>query len=86
MEEIKIQESFIDLTRNRKGRIAILMYAGEGDPVGKLDWAVSEYTGNVAHNQFIDINMDNPWMRVIISGVNDMKQENFDPIKHKLKL
>lgn len=85
MGQIKIQESTIDLTFNRKGQVAILMYAGEGDPVAKLDWAVYEYVGNVGHNQFIDINMDNPWVRVIISGINDMNQEDFDPEKHKLK-
>ena len=85
MGQIKIQESSIDLTFERKGQIAILMYAGEEDPVQKLDTAVSEYVGNVGHNQFIDINMDNPWVRVIISGINDMKQEDFDPTKHKLK-
>ena len=85
MGQIKIQESTIDLTDGRKGQVAVLMYAGPGDPVAKLDWAVSEYVGNVGHNQFIDINNDNPWIRVIIYGINDMDQEDFDPTKHKLK-
>jgi hypothetical protein len=85
MAEIKIQESSIDLTYGRKGQVAVLIYAGESDPVAKLDKAVSEYVGYVGHNQFIDINMDNPWVRVIISGVNAMDQEDFDPVKHKLK-
>jgi len=85
MGKIKIQESKIDLTNGRTGQVAILIYAGEADPVAKLDWAVSEYVGNVGHNQFIDINMDNPWTRIIISGINEMNQEDFDPTKHKLK-
>ena len=85
MGQIKFQESTIDLTHGRKGQVAILMYAGDGDPVATLDLAVSEYVGNVGHNQFVDINMDNPWIRVIISGINDMTQEDFDPSKHKLK-
>ncbi len=85
MGQIKIQESKIDLTHGRTGQIGILIYVGDGDPVEMLDWAVSEYVGNEGHNQFIDINMDNPWTRVIISGINEMNQEDFDPTKHKLK-
>jgi len=85
MEKVIIQESSIELTRGRKGQIAILGYVGSEDPVAKLDMAVSQYVGNIGHNQFIDINMDNPWTRVIISGINDMKQEDFDPTIHKLK-
>jgi hypothetical protein len=85
MEKVIIQESSIELTHDRKGQIAVLMYVGENDPVAKLNWAVSEYVGNVGHNQFVDINMDNPWVRVIISGINEMKQEEFNPLKHKLK-
>lgn len=85
MGQIRIEESTIDLKDGRKGQIAVLMYSGEGDPVAKLDWAVSEYVGYVSHNQFIDINMDNPWVRIIITGINEMNQEVFDPTKHKLK-
>jgi hypothetical protein len=84
MRNVKIQESEIDLTNGQKGQVAILIYVGGEDPVADLEWAVSEYVGNVGHIQFIDINMDNPWMRVIISGINNMKQEDFDPKTHKL--
>jgi hypothetical protein len=85
MKEIKIQESSIELTHGRKGQVAVFMYAGDEDPVDKLDWAVSKYVGHIGHNQFIDINMDNPWVRVIIAGINEMSQQDFDPGKHKLK-
>lgn len=84
MGNIKFQESEIELTHKGKGKIAILMYCGEDDPVALLDQAVSTYVGNKGHNQFIDINMDNPWIRVVIAGINEMKQEDFDPKKHKL--
>lgn len=85
MGQIKIEESEINLTHNRKGKVAILMHSGDGDPVNELDWAVNQYVGNELHMQFVDINMDNPWVRVIISGINEMEQENFDPTKHGLK-
>ena len=85
MGHVKIQESSIDLTLGRKGQVAVLIYAGEDDPIAELDRAVSEYVGHVEYIQFIDNNMDNPWVRVIISGINEMNQEDFDPLKHKLK-
>jgi hypothetical protein len=85
MEKVIIQESSIELTHGRKGQIAVLMYVGDNDPVAKLNWAVSEYVGNVLHNQFVDINMDNPWVRVIMTGINEMEQVDFNPLKHKLK-
>jgi len=85
MEKIIIQESSIELTHDRKGQIAVLMYVGDKDPVAKLNLAVSQYVGNFSHIQFVDINMDNPWVRVIITGINEMNQEDFNPLIHKLK-
>jgi len=85
MGKIIFQESIINLTHGRKGKVAMFMFAGDEDPVAKLDWAVSEYVGHEGYMEFIDINMDNPWTRVVISGINDMEQVEFDPSKHKLK-
>jgi len=85
MGQVKIQESTTELTRNRKGKIAVLIYVGDDDPIAKLDWAVREYVGNEGRSEFIDINMDNPWVRVVLSDINDMNQVDFDPLIHKLK-
>ena len=85
MGQVKIQESTVDLTRGRKGKIAVLIYVGDDDPIAKLDLAVSEYVGRVGYSEFIDINNDNPWVRVILSDINDMNQVNFDPLIHELK-
>lgn len=84
MGQVKIQESIIDLTHGRKGKVAVLIYVGEDDPIAKLDWAVCEYVGRVGYSEFIDINNDNPWVRVILSDINDMNQVDFDPSIHKL--
>lgn len=84
MEEVKIQESTIELRNGQKGKIAILIYVGDDDPIPKLDWAVSEYVESIPYSEFIDINNDNPWVRVILSDINNMTQENFDPSFHKL--
>lgn len=85
MGKIIFQESDINLTNGQKGKVAIFMFIGEDDPVAKLDWAVSEYVGHYGYMEFIDINMDNPWSRVVIYGINDMKQVEFDPAIHKMK-
>lgn len=66
-------------TADTKVRVGILMYVGSGDPVRKLNEAVNLYVRNEGYNEFIDANMDNPWVRVIIKGINDMSQTPFNP-------
>ena len=85
MGKVIFQESTINLTNNRKGKIAVFMFVGDDDPVAKLDWAVNEYVGHDGYMEFVDIKMDNPWTRVVISGINDMEQVEFDPSQHKMK-
>ena len=84
MKDIKLQESEFELADGGKGKIAMFMYTGKGDPVLALDEAVRLYVGLKGHMEFIDINMDNPWTRVIVSGVNKMKQMDFNPQVHSL--
>ena len=71
-------------TTNNMVTIGILMYIGSGDPVKHLNEAVRLYVKDKGYNEFIDANMDNPWVRVIIKGINDMEQLPFDPEKHHL--
>lgn len=61
-------EILIEELKNNNGerKAAILTYKGEGDPVKKLDDKISEYTKNDKYWEFIDMNMDNPWTRVIV--------------------
>jgi hypothetical protein len=66
-----------------KGKIAVFIYSGQANPKSILDSAVSEYVKRNGYHELIDANLDNPWMRVILSNINDMVQENFDPSKHK---
>jgi hypothetical protein len=64
---------------NKKVKVGILMYTGSGDPSVHLRDAVSRFVGKEGYNEFIDANMDNPWIRVIIKGINEMEQKEFDP-------
>ncbi len=71
-------------TTNEKIKVGILIYTGAGDPVKSLTEAVHEYVGSEGYNEFLDANMDNPWVRVIIKGINEMEQVEFDSEIHKL--
>ena len=66
MEEIRIEE----LSNYIFNRVSILTYIGEEDPVKKLDDKIKEYTNGREYTEFVDINMDNPWVRVIIFSGN----------------
>ncbi|MEI7663873.1 MAG: hypothetical protein WCK34_16820 [Bacteroidota bacterium] len=82
--DLVINESEITLQGGNVGKIAVLIYTGERDPKYVLDYAISKYVERKPHNVLIDANMDNPWMRVIISNINDMIQEPFDEDKHRM--
>lgn len=73
MRQVKIQENIIQLEDGNKGTVAIFLYEGEANPMVELEKAVLEYVGNDDFNQFIDINMDNPWVRVVILHADRLK-------------
>ncbi len=81
MKDIIYQEAN---TTDARIKVGILIYTGAGDPVKHLNDAVSQYVGHEGYNEFIDANMDNPWVRVIIKGINDMEQVEFKPEIHHL--
>ncbi|HTC00316.1 MAG TPA: hypothetical protein VK705_06505 [Ferruginibacter sp.] len=81
MKDIIYQEA---KTTDARIKVGILIYTGAGDPVKHLNDAVSQYVGQEGYNEFIDANMDNPWVRVIIKGINDMEQVEFKPEIHHL--
>ena len=83
-EDLKIREVEFDLPNNNKGKIAVFLYSGELDPTKVLNWAVSKYVGNNSYNELIDAGLDNPWMRIVLSDMNEVKPEAFDPTKHQL--
>ncbi len=67
-----------------KGKVGIFIYSGHGDPVKHLNYAVSQYVRHEGYNEFIDANMDNPWVRVIIAGLSNIDPSKFNPQIHHL--
>lgn len=82
---LKINEADIILPNDKKGKIAVFLYSGESDPSIILDNAIRGYVENNGYNELIDSHLDNPWMRVVVSNINDMEQKQFDTEIHKMK-
>jgi len=88
MEELKniiISKSEYDLENGGKGKIAVFIYTGASNPKPVLDYAIHLYVETNGYHQFIDANLDNPWTRVIMSDINGMKQDKFNPSLDKMK-
>ena len=81
---LTINESEYDLEKGGKGKIAVFIYAGKSDPKKILDLAINEYVERNGFHELIDANLDNPWMRVILSNINEMHQEPYDSDVHKM--
>ena len=78
MEEVQIFEQLFIVNGSPVGKMAILV-GGLNRPNPKvfMDEAVSRYVGNIGHNQYIEIHLDNPWTRVITTGINELPLRPF---------
>lgn len=81
MSEFEIFE--YDLLKDQNGKViskfAIIVGGLNSDnPFNAVNTAVSKYVGKELHNQFVDIKLNNPWTRVIISGIDKLPLQNFD--------
>lgn len=86
IDGMRINEAEYPLENGKKGKIAVLMYTGSADPRPVLDYAIKSYVQGNPYYELIDAQMNNPWLRVIISNINDMKQEDFDDyMKRKIR-
>lgn len=78
MKDVQICE--YDLTKEgvKQGKVAILSGGlHSNNPIAHMNAAVSEYVGRDLYNEFIEIHMDNPWVRVIVSNINDLDYKDF---------
>ena len=82
MGKVTFTETMVDSDSGNPGKMVVFKYAGTEDPVLKLDEVVSKYVGDAPYTEFVDVHMDNPWVRVIIIGMNEMKQKEFNPQVH----
>lgn len=75
----RVSQNFpdVEITEIPLGNRAFMsiLRGGLGRPNAKsyMDAAVAEYVGHFMFNQFIDIHRDNPFIRVIIFGFNNIQ-------------
>ena len=78
MAKIEIFEQ--NLTQNNKTAKVTILRGGlnTDNPSAIMNEAVSKYIGHKGYNQFVEIHLDNPWVRVIISNINGLEYELFE--------
>ncbi len=82
---LTISESYYELDNGDCGKMAVFLYSGVYNPSMILDDAIKIYTEGCEYFELMSVGMDNPWMRIILSDINNMTQEIFDNNKHRLK-
>lgn len=79
MEDVEIFEQLLESDNQVVGKIAIIRGGVNTDnPTGLLNNAVSEYVENTGYNEFVEIFLDNPWIRVVMSGINEIDFNKFE--------
>ena len=85
-EWVRISEhNFTNSKGDVVGKCAVLRSYYPGDVVEMLNAAVSRYVGDVPYNEFIDIKMDDPWTRVIISDMINGDTEDWQTMEGLLR-
>jgi len=78
MDDVKIFEKEWQADNGSTNKLAILWGGMSKDnPTQYMNDAVSKYVQHTGYNEFIEINMDNPWVRVIVKDINELKFEDF---------
>ncbi len=79
MKDVDIYEQeLFDAQGNVKGKMAILRGGlNQDNPVAYMNDAVHKYVGRKMHSQYIEISMDNPWVRIVVSDSNVLKFKKF---------
>jgi len=63
---------------NTKGTVAIFRGGLDSEkPIAYMNAVVSEYVGQRGYNEFVEIHLDNPWVRVVFTEINSLKYEPF---------
>lgn len=80
MDNVSIFEQTLTLQNGtQNGKLAILTaHPNVQKPKQLMDAAVEKYVGQTAYNEFIEIYLDNPWVRVIVKEINGL---DFVPFK-----
>jgi hypothetical protein len=85
MDGVQIFEQPLIVKGQTVGKVAILVGGlNKPNPKQFMDNAVHQYVGNIGHNQYVEIHLDNPWTRIVTTGINELPfrpMTNDDSIK-----
>jgi hypothetical protein len=78
MNKIEIFEQELKNRNKIVGKVAILRGGLNTDnPTAIMNDAVSTYVGTKGYNEFVEVFLDNPWVRVVVSGINELDYKEF---------
>ncbi len=78
-QKVQIAESYFEGDDGLKHKVAILVGGFDKEsPKGYMDRIVKEYTNGAKYNDFIEVFLDNPYVRVIVEGINEIKFAKYD--------
>ena len=78
MSDVQIFEQAITGTHGEKFKMAILRGGLRSDnPTEVMNAAVYNYVGSTPYNEFVESFLDNPWVRVIVSGINELDYQEY---------
>lgn len=78
MNKIEIFEQELKNGDRTVGKVAILRGGLNTDnPTAIMNDAVSTYVGTKGYNEFVEVFLDNPWVRVVVSGINELDYKEF---------
>ncbi len=82
MEKTKIfEQDLCDQNNCSKhvGKFAVLFGGLDSStPRAFMDKEVRKYVGDEPYVELVDIHLDNPWLRVIIKGINNLDFKEFE--------
>lgn len=74
-----------ELNHKGKGKIGIFQ-SNSDDPFLELDTAIKKYVGNKGYKEFVDVNMDNHWVRIVISDFDYLSGDDLQTYMRKTKI
>lgn len=79
MNKIEFFEQDLISGNKKVGSLAILRGGlNTGNPSALMDAAVSKIVDDKPYNEFVEIHLDNPWVRVVVFGINDLEYKHFE--------
>lgn len=79
-DDVEIFEQDVITKKGRHFKIAVLQGGFTQEyPKEYMDEVVSVYTKGYLHNQFVESHLDMPWVRIVLTGINEL---DYDPFNH----